>query len=299
MSKQKQTLFRGAATALVTPFCDGRIDFEAFGRLIDRQIEQGIEALVVVGTTGESATLTEKEKIALIAYAAARVDGRVPLIAGSGCADTAHTMQLSREACAAGADALLVVTPYYNRPSQAGLYAHFCAVADHAGLPIILYHIPGRTGVTLTLDTYDRLAEHPNIIGVKDAGVDMAATARLIRSCGDRLDVYSGNDELTVPVLSVGGVGVISVLSNVMPREVHDVCRLWREGKPRLAGARAASMGALTEALFADSNPGPVKTALELLSLCRAEVRLPLLPPSEAVREELRRQLRARHMLRE
>ena len=299
MSKQKQTLFRGAATALVTPFCDGKIDFEAFGRLIDRQISEGIDALVVVGTTGESATLTDKEKIALIAYAAARVDGRVPLIAGSGCADTAHTVRLSREATAAGADALLVVTPYYNRPSQAGLCAHFTAVADRVTLPLLLYHIPGRTGVTLTMDTYARLAEHPGIIGVKDAGTDVAATARLIREYGDRLDVYAGNDALTLPVLSVGGAGVISVLSNVMPREVRDVCRLWREGKPRLAGARAASMGALTEALFADSNPGPVKTALELLALCRAEVRLPLLAPSSALREELHALLREKHLLSE
>jgi 4-hydroxy-tetrahydrodipicolinate synthase len=297
MSKQKQTLFRGAATALITPFREGRIDFEAFGALIDRQIEQGIDALVVVGTTGESATLTHKEKIALIAYAAARVDGRVPLIAGSGCADTAGSILLSREAASAGADALLVVTPYYNRPSQEGLYAHFCALADCVRLPMLLYHIPGRTGVTLSLSTYDRLAEHPNIVGVKDAGADVAATARLIRKCGDRLDVYAGNDDLTLPVLSVGGMGVISVLSNLMPRAVHDICRLWREGKPRLAGGKAAALGELTEALFADSNPGPVKTALELLSLCRAEVRLPLTEPDAALRARLEQLLRERHLL--
>jgi 4-hydroxy-tetrahydrodipicolinate synthase len=287
MSKQKKTLFRGAATALITPFSNGRIDFEALGNLIERQIKGGIGALVIAGTTGESATLTDAEKIALFAFCAERIGGRVPLIAGVGCADTAHTVTLARSACAAGADALLVVTPYYNRPSQAGLQAHFTAVADAADKPIILYSVPGRTGVTVSTDTYIALSEHPNIIGVKEASTDMGAVSALIDSCGSRLSVYAGNDDLTVPFLSLGGVGVISVLSNILPGAVADVCRLWFEGKPRLSAARAARFHCLSRALFADTNPVPVKSALSMMGLCREEFRLPLVPPSTAVRERL------------
>jgi 4-hydroxy-tetrahydrodipicolinate synthase len=288
MSKQKKTLFRGAATALITPFSGGRIDFEAMGRLIERQIKAGVAALVVAGTTGESATLTDPEKVALFAFCAERIGGRVPLIAGVGCADTAHTVTLSRSACAAGADALLVVTPYYHRPSQAGLQAHFTAVADAAEKPIILYSVPGRTGVTVSTDTYIALSEHPNIIGVKEASTDMGAVSALIDSCGGRWDVYAGNDDLTVPFLSLGGAGVISVLANVLPGAVADVCRLWSEGKPRLAAARAARYHCLSRALFADTNPVPVKSALAMMGLCREEFRLPLVPLCDSTREHVR-----------
>ena len=288
MSKQKPTLFRGAATALITPFCDGHVDYETLGALIRRQLQNGVQALVIAGTTGESATLTDPEKIALFAFAAERIDGKIPLIAGVGCADTAHTVTIARSACAAGADALLVVTPYYNRPSQAGLRAHFETVADAAEKPLIVYSVPGRTGVTIATETYARLADHPNILGVKEANPDMGALGALINRCGDRLDVYAGNDDLTVPTLAMGGAGVISVLSNLVPRDVYDICRLWSEGKPRLAAARATKFHALTRMLFADTNPVPVKTALSLLGLCREEFRLPLLPPDEALRERLR-----------
>jgi 4-hydroxy-tetrahydrodipicolinate synthase len=288
MSKQKKTLFRGAATALITPFSNGRIDFEALGNLIERQIKSGIGALVIAGTAGESATLTDAEKIALFAFCAERIGGRVPLIAGVGCADTAHTVTLARSACAAGADALLVVTPYYNRPSQAGLQAHFTAVADAADKPIILYSVPGRTGVTVSTDTYIALSEHPNIIGVKEASTDIGAGSVLIDSCGSRLSVDAGNDDLTVPFLSLGGVGVISVLSNILPGAVADVCRLWFEGKPRLSAARAARFHCLSRALFADTNPVPVKSALSMMGLCREEFRLPLVPPCESTRERVR-----------
>ena len=291
MSKQKKTLFRGAATALITPFCEGRVDFEALGGLIERQIKEGIGALVVAGTTGESATLSDPEKIALFAYCAERIGGRVPLIAGVGCADTAHTVTLARSACAAGADALLVVTPYYNRPSQAGLRAHFEAVADASERPILLYSVPGRTGVTISTDTYIALSEHPNILGVKEASTDMGAVSALIDACGSRFEVYAGNDDLTVPFLSLGSAGVISVLSNVVPGGVVDICRLWLEGKPRLAAARAAKYHGLLRALFADTNPVPVKTALAMMGLCREEFRLPLVPPLPATREHVRARL--------
>ena len=288
MSKQKKTLFRGAATALITPFSGGRIDFESLGNLIERQIKGGISALVIAGTTGESATLSDAEKIALFAFCAERIGGRVPLIAGVGCADTAHTVTLARSACAAGADALLVVTPYYNRPSQAGLLAHFTSVADAAEKPVILYSVPGRTGVAVSTDTYIALSDHPNIVGVKEASTDMGAVSALIDSCGTRLSVYAGNDDLTVPFLSLGSVGVISVLSNVIPAAVSDICRLWFEGKPRLAAARAARFHCLSRALFADTNPVPVKSALAMMGLCREEFRLPLVPPVEPTREQLR-----------
>jgi 4-hydroxy-tetrahydrodipicolinate synthase len=288
MSKQKTTLFRGAATALITPFSEGRIDFEAFGTLIERQIKAGISALIVAGTTGESATLTDPEKMALFAFAAERIGGRVPLIAGVGCADTAHTMTMARSAGAAGADALLVVTPYYNRPSQAGLRAHFEAVADATDKPIILYNVPGRTGVGIQTETYIALADHANIVGVKEAGSDLGAINALIDHCADRLDVYAGNDDLTVPLLSLGGAGVISVLSNVIPAAVSDVCRLWFDAKPRLAAAKAAKFHGLSRVLFCDTNPVPVKCALAMMGLCREEFRLPLVPPANETRERLR-----------
>ncbi len=288
MSNPKKPLFRGAATALITPFSDGRIDFDAFGSLIDRQIDAGIGALVVAGTTGESATLTDPEKVALFAYAAERIHGRVPMIAGVGCADTAHTARLSRSACSAGADALLVVTPYYNRPSQAGLRAHFEAVADAAERPIILYSVPGRTGVTVRTETYKALSEHPNILAVKEASTDLGEISALIDTCGDRLSVYAGNDDLTVPFLSLGGIGLISVLANLVPAGVAEVCRLWFDGKVRLAAARAAKYHRLSRALFAETNPVPVKSALALLGLCREEFRLPLVPPCDTVRERVR-----------
>lgn len=288
MRNKKTMLFRGAATALITPFCEGRIDFDALGTLIDRQIEAGISALVIAGTTGESATLTDPEKVALFAYAVERIHGRVPMIAGVGCADTAHTVRLARSACSAGADGLLVVTPYYNRPSQAGLRAHFEAVADAAERPIILYSVPGRTGVTIRTETYAQLADHPNILAVKEASTDLGEISALIDSCGDRLGVYAGNDDLTVPILALGGIGVISVLSGIVPAGVSEICRLWFDGKVRLAAARSAKYHRLSRALFAETNPVPVKTALSMLGLCREEFRLPLVPPCEPVRDRVR-----------
>ena len=297
MSKQKPTLFRGAATALITPMTQGRIDFEAFGQLIDRQIRQKIDALIIAGTTGESATLSDPEKVALFAYAAERIHGQVPLIAGVGCADTAHTILTARAACSAGADALLVVTPYYNRPSQAGLRAHYETVADAAEKPIYLYSVPGRTGVTVSTQTYEILAEHPNIWGVKEANTDMGAVNALIDRCSQRLDIYAGNDHLTIPFLALGATGVISVLSNLVPDAVHDICRLWNEGKPRLAAAKAARYHTLLDALFAESNPQPVKSALAMLGLCREEFRLPMTPPSPDIRERLRHCLAELHLL--
>lgn len=288
MSKHKKTLFRGAATALVTPFYEGRIDFDALGGLIERQLDAGIAGIVIAGTTGESATLTDAEKVALFAYAAERIHGRVPLIAGVGCADTAHTVRMARSACAAGADALLVVTPYYNRPSQAGLRAHYEAVANASEKPVIIYSVPGRTGVRMTTETYAALADHANIVAVKEASTDLGEIGALIDLCGDRLDVYAGNDDLTVPILALGGMGVISVLSNVTPAPVSDICRLWFDGKPRLSAAKAAKYHRLTHALFAETNPVPVKCALSMLGLCREEFRLPLVPPCESVRERVK-----------
>lgn len=288
MSKQKRTLFRGTATALITPFTNGRIDFDAFGKLIERQLNAGIDALVVAGTTGESTALTDPEKMALLAFAAERIGGRVPLIAGVGCADTAHSITMCHSACAAGADALLLVTPYYNRPPQAGLRAHFERIADTSEQPIIIYSIPGRTGVTIRTETYEALADHPNIIAVKEASHEMGDISDLIDRCSDRLDIYAGNDDLTVPVLSLGGMGVISVLSNILPTAVRDVTRLWMEGKPRLSAAKSTRLHPLSRALFSDTNPIPVKCALSMMGLCQEEYRLPLVAPCDHVRQQLK-----------
>lgn len=229
----KQTVFRGSAVAIVTPFCNNVVDYDALGRLIDRQIESSTDAIVICGTTGESSTLTDEEHRECIRYCVERVAGRVPVIAGTGSNDTDYAIELSRYACEVGADALLLVTPYYNKATPKGLIKSFTAVADATDKPIILYNVPSRTGVNITLPVYKELAKHERIVAAKEASGNISAIAELIAECGDILDVYSGNDDQIVPILSLGGKGVISVLSNVVPRETHDICQLYFDGKTK------------------------------------------------------------------
>lgn len=279
---QKILPFRGAATALVTPFsCDGSVDYTALRRLIDFQIDSGIDALVFLGTTGESSTLTHDERLAVIDFAVRTVHHRVPVIIGTGSNNTAYSVELSREACRLGADALLVVTPYYNKASADGLILHFSAIADASSVPVILYTVPGRTGVSIPLSVYKKLAEADNIVAVKEASGNLAALTDLCAELGEHLAVYSGNDELTLPTLAVGGSGVISVVSNILPREMHDLCSHFFDGELHAASAIQHRLNRLIHALFSEVNPIPMKCACSLLGLCRETMRLPLCPMDE------------------
>ena len=283
----KQTVFRGSAVAIVTPFCNNVVDYDALGRLIDRQIESSTDAIVICGTTGESSTLTDEEHRECIRYCVERVAGRVPVIAGTGSNDTDYAIDLSRYACEVGSDALLLVTPYYNKATPKGLVKSFTAVADATDKPIILYNVPSRTGVNITLPVYKELAKHERIVAAKEASGNISAIAELIAECGDILDVYSGNDDQIVPILSLGGKGVISVLSNVVPRETHDICQLYFDGKTTEAAKLQLKLLKLANTLFCEVNPVPVKTAMGLLGLCGDEMRLPLCEMDDANREKL------------
>ncbi|MGN0654852.1 MAG: 4-hydroxy-tetrahydrodipicolinate synthase [Oscillospiraceae bacterium] len=279
----KKTIFTGAGVAIVTPMnTDGSIDFETFGKLIDFQIENGTDAIVVCGTTGESSTMSDEEHKETIRYCVERVNKRVPVIAGTGSNDTAYAVQLSKEAEILGADAVLVVSPYYNKTSQNGLIKHFTTIADAINIPVMLYNIPGRTGVNIAIDTFVELSKHENIVAVKEAGGNMDYFAKIIEACGDNLDVYSGDDGMTVPVMSIGGKGVISVLSNVMPKETHELCQLCLDNNFAEAGKLQIKYLGLINALFCDVNPIPVKEALALMGICKNTMRLPLCPTSEA-----------------
>ena len=290
----KKPVFTGAAVAIITPMhADGSVDFEELGRIIDDQIDNGTDAIVICGTTGESPTMTDEEHTACIRYAVKKTAGRVPVIAGTGSNDTRYAIWLSRQAQADGADALLLVTPYYNKTSQAGLIAHYTAIADAVDLPCILYNVPSRTGCNLTAASLKQLAKHPNINAVKEASGNISQVAEIAAACGEELNIYSGNDDQIVPLLALGGKGVISVLSNVAPRYTHDLCAKWFAGDT--AGSLAMQLAALPlcKALFADVNPIPVKWAMNRLGWHAGACRLPLVDPNEAVQAQLDSALRA------
>ena len=290
----KKPVFTGAAVAIITPMhADGSINYEEMGRIIDDQIENGTDAIVICGTTGESPTMTDEEHTACIRYAVKKTAGRVPVIAGTGSNDTKYAIWLSRQAQADGADALLLVTPYYNKTSQAGLIAHYTAIADAVDLPCILYNVPSRTGCNLTAASLAQLAKHPNINAVKEASGNISQVAEIAAACGEELNIYSGNDDQIVPLLALGGKGVISVLSNVAPRYTHDICAKWFAGDT--AGSLAMQLAALPlcKALFADVNPIPVKWAMNRLGWHAGACRLPLVDPDEAVQAQLDSALRA------
>ena len=276
MSKFKKSIFTGAATAIVTPFKNGVIDYESFGKIIDAQIDGGIDAIVVAGTTGEAATLTHEEHCECIKYTVEKVAGRVPVIAGTGSNDTAYGIELSKYACEVGADALLLVTPYYNKANPKGLIKNFLRTADEADKPIILYNVPSRTGCNISLPVYRELAKHERIVAVKEASGNLSSIAELFAECGDYFDIYSGNDDQIVPVMSLGGKGVISVLSNLLPAETHQLCQHCLDGNFAEAAKMQLEYLKLINALFCEVNPIPVKTAMNLLGACDIEMRLPL-----------------------
>ena len=297
MSKLKKTIFTGAATAIVTPFRDGRIDYETFGKLIDTQIAAGIDGIVVAGTTGEAATLTHEEHCDLLRYAAEKVAGRVPVIAGTGSNDTAYGIELSKYACEVGCDALLLVTPYYNKATPKGLIQNFLATAEATDKPIILYNVPSRTGVNITLPVYKELAKHERIVAVKEASGNLSAIAELISECGDALDVYSGNDDQIVPIMSLGGKGVISVWSGIQPREAHELCAACLAGDFKTGAEMQLKYLKMMNTLFCEVNPVPVKAASALMGLCGPEIRLPLCEMEDANYEKLKGVMRAYGLL--
>ena len=283
----KKTIFEGAATAIVTPLTPKGVDYEQFGRLIDWQIEGGIDALVICGTTGESSTLGDQEHVDVLRFAYERAAGRVPMIAGTGSNDTAYAIWLTGEAAKIGYEAALVVTPYYNKTTQRGLVANFTAIADACDIPLILYNVPSRTGVNIEPATYAILAEHPNIVAIKEASGNISKIVETMALVGDKLDLYSGNDDQIVPIIASGGKGVISVLSNLLPGETSKMCHLALEGNMPEAMAMQEKYLPLVGALFCEVNPIPVKAAMAHMGFCENYLRLPLIPMEEAHEEML------------
>lgn len=272
----KNTVFTGAATAIITPFKNGEVDYEAYARLIDWQIESGISAIVAAGTTGEGSTLTDEEHKEVIRFTVEKVAGRVPVIAGTGSNDTAYAIELTKYACEVGADAMLVVSPYYNKATQNGLIKSFNAIADASTKPIILYNVPSRTGCNITPKTAAELAKHPNIVAIKEASGNISQIAELAALTKGELDIYSGNDDQIVPVMSLGGKGVISVLSNLMPKETDDICKNFINGKTEEALKTQLELLPLINALFCEVNPIPVKAAMAAMGFGENSLRLPL-----------------------
>ena len=294
----KKTIFTGAGVAIVTPMnADGSINYEEFGRIIDFQIENETDAIIVCGTTGESSTMTDEEHIECIRYCVERVNKRVPVIAGTGSNDTRYAIDLSREAEKLGADALLLVTPYYNKTSQRGLVAHFTAIADSVKIPSVLYNVPSRTGVNIDLNTYKILCNHENIAATKEASGNISAIAKIIEACGDDMDVYSGNDDQIVPIMSLGGKGVISVLSNVMPKETHQMTQLCLDNNFAEAAKLQIKYLELINNLFIDVNPIPVKEAMNLMGFNAGECRLPLLRMEQSKIDALAESMRKHNLL--
>ena len=287
----KQPIFTGVATALVTPFRDGAVDLATFDRLLDAQLAAGIDALVICGTTGEGSTLSTTEQLTLIAHAIRYVSGRCKVIAGCGSNDTSHALELSQTASAMGADGLLLVTPYYNKCTQDGLLAHYLTIADAVTCPIIAYSVPGRTGMDISVETCVRLSQHPNINGIKEAGGDTSKAARVLNECGGDFFLWSGNDDQISPLIALGARGVISVLSNVRPRETMSLTHAALNGDQQTAGRLQCELMPLIDALFCEVNPIPVKKAMELLGWKVGDLRLPLVEPSEEHIAYIKREL--------
>ena len=294
----KPVIFTGAAVALVTPFnADGSVNYDEFARLIDFQIDNGTDALVIAGTTGESSTLSEQEHLDVIKFAVEHTNHRVPVIAGTGSNDTATAIMLSKEAEQLGADALLLVTPYYNKTTQRGLYVHYAKIAESVNLPIILYNVPSRTGLSIDVETAAKLAEIPNIAAMKDAVGNITYTANLIERCGEKLTVYSGNDDQIVPMMSLGAKGVISVLSNVMPRETHEMTAAALSGDFKTAAALQLKLLKLIHALFIETNPIPVKEAVNQMGFAAGGCRLPLYEMADETKAVLTAEMKKQGLL--
>ncbi len=283
----KQPVFSGSGVAIITPFTNDGIDYPALARLLDFQLENGTDAIIVCGTTGEAAAMSYEERVRAIEAVVRHVDGRIPVIAGTGSNNTENTITLSRDASSAGVDALLVVTPFYNKATPKGLIRHYTAIADAVEKPVILYHVPSRTGVKCTAEIYAALAEHPNIVGVKEAGGDLALVQKTRELCPEDFYIWSGNDDETAPIMLFGGKGVISVAANVMPGEMHRLTEACLKGDFVTAGRMQLKLRKLCEALFWEVNPIPVKTALAMMGYCQERFRSPMCEMEPESRERL------------
>ena len=281
-------LFEGSGVALVTPFKDGEVNYEKMGDLIEWHIENKTDAIIVCGTTGESATMTDKERKSTIKFVVDKVNKRIPVIAGSGSNNTAYSIELSKYCQEVGADGLLIVTPYYNKATQNGLIKHYTAIADSVDLPIILYNVPGRTGVNITPTTVEKLSKIENIVAIKEASGNISQVAEIARLCGEDFAIYSGNDDQIVPILSLGGIGVISVLANVLPKETHDIVEKYLSGDVEESRKLQLRLNELVNSLFIEVNPIPVKAAMNLMGMEAGELRLPLTDISEQNLEVLK-----------
>lgn len=285
-------MFRGSCVALVTPFKDGKIDEEGLERLLDFHLENGTDAVLLCGTTGEAATLSLEERLRIIEIGVKKLKGKLPILGGCGTNSTSTTIELTKEVKKVGADAGLIVCPYYNKPTQQGLYEHFKKVSDEVDFPIIIYNIPSRTGVNILPQTVIKLVKDcKNIIGIKDAAKDLAQTTKMMEVVSERFQIWSGDDSLTLPMLSIGASGVISVIANILPKEMHDMCHAFLNGEIEKAKKYHLKMLTLMEAMFLETNPIPVKSALEIMGLCSSEVRLPLVRASEKTTQTLRKLL--------
>ena len=274
------SIFKGSGVAIITPFKEGRIDYDALESLIDWHVESGTDAIIVCGTTGEASTLSAVEKLSVIEFTVQKTAGRIPVIAGAGTNDTSHSMYLAKEIQYAGADGLLVVTPYYNKATQEGLVQHYNMIADYTDLPMILYSVKSRTGLNIAPETVKKLSKHPNIVGIKEASGDISQIARIAALCGKDFDLYSGNDDQTIPIMSLGGVGCISTAANIIPAEYHQMTADFLRGGYKSAAKMQLKMIPLIRALFAEVNPIPVKAALNIMGRIEKEYRLPLCDPT-------------------
>lgn len=288
----KNTIFTGAGIAIITPMnADGSINYQGLGDLIENQIANGTDAIIICGTTGEASTMTDEEHLECIRFAVEKTAGRIPVIAGTGSNDTRYAIELSKEAEAVGVDGLLLVTPYYNKTTQRGLIAHFTAIADAVNVPIILYNIPGRTGVNMEVAIVKKLAEHRNIAAIKEASGNISYAAKLIAACGDNIDVYSGNDDMVVPLVSLGGKGVISVASHVIPKQMHDMVQYCLDNNFAEATKLQIEYLDLINSLFIEVNPIPVKEALNMMGVNVGPCRMPLYEMSDEHKAVLRASL--------
>lgn len=283
----KNTVFTGVATALITPLTSNGVDYTRFADLIEWQIENGVNALVIAGTTGEGSTLSDKEHRAVLKFAVEQIRGRVPVIAGTGSNDIAYAVELTKYACEIGADAMLLVTPYYNKATQKGLMASFKTIADASDKPCILYNVPSRTGCNLLPETVAELAKHPRIVAIKEASGNISQIAQVAALCADDIDIYSGNDDQIVPILSLGGKGVISVLSNPLPRETVEICERFFKGDVAGAACLQLKLLPLINALFSEVNPIPVKAAMAQMGFCENYLRLPLTEMEEKNKKKM------------
>ncbi|MDD4121501.1 MAG: 4-hydroxy-tetrahydrodipicolinate synthase [Eubacteriales bacterium] len=285
------TLFKGAGVAIVTPFKDGKVDFLSLSQLIDWQISSDIDAIIVCGTTGEASTLNDEEHIKTVQYTVEKVNGRVPVIAGAGSNDTAHAVYLSNQLEQLGIDGLLLVTPYYNKCTQKGLIQHYTKIADSVNIPILLYSVAGRTGVNISPSTVSELSKHPNIVGIKEASGNISQVVEIARYISDDFAFYSGNDDMVVPLLSIGGAGVISTVANIIPKDTHTMVMKYLAGDTKEAARLQLEMKHLIDAVFIEVNPIPIKAALNLMGKIELEYRLPLCPPDDKSVEIIRKEL--------